>query len=65
MHDKIEQLKPVLEYVHERRGRFAILGTAAVLLPFTGRRVHDKWDEFEKDFHMYDQMHKKQTQKTK
>jgi len=54
----LDKLKPVLGYVHHRRGRFAALGTFAVMYPFT-RRPRHTWSEFEKDFRMYDQLSKK------
>ncbi len=53
-----EKFKPIVEYVHERRGRFSALGTVIVLYPFLRRPRHD-WTEFEKDFRMYDQLSRK------
>jgi hypothetical protein len=53
-----DKLKPVVNYVHHRRGRFSALGTVIVLYPWL-KRPHHTWTEFEKDFRMYDQMTKK------
>jgi hypothetical protein len=53
-----EAVKPVGAYIHHRRGRFSALGTVIVLYPWL-RRPHHTWAEFEKDFRMYDQQHKK------
>lgn len=57
MRDKV---KPIADYVYQRRGRFSALGTAIVLYPWL-RRPHHTWTEFEKDFRMYDEMSKKKS----
>lgn len=49
------KLKPVAAYVYQRRGRFSAAGTAIALYPLI-RRPHNTWMEFEKDFHMYDEL---------
>lgn len=56
-----EKLKPIVAYVHQRRGRFSALGTVIVLYPWL-RRPHHTWTEFEKDFRMYDQFTKQKKQ---
>lgn len=53
-----DRLKPIIAYVHHRRGRFSALGTVIVLYPLIRRPRHD-WTEFEKDFRLYDQATKK------
>jgi len=53
-----EKLKPILAYVHHRRGRFSAVGTVIVLYPML-RRPRHTWSEFEKDFRMYDKLSKK------
>lgn len=49
-------LKPTMDYVYERRGRFSALATIVVLSPWLMRRPPTEWTEFQKDFRMYDQM---------
>lgn len=56
---ELHKLRPVVDYVYQRRGRFSALGTVIVLYPFL-RRPHTNWTEFEKDFRMYDDLRKKQ-----
>jgi hypothetical protein len=53
-----DKLKPIIAYVHHRRGRFSALGTAIALYPWL-RRPHHTWAEFEKDFRMYDDLSRK------
>lgn len=74
MNDKIEKakklkpiavatahkLKPVASYVYQRRGRFSAAGTAIALYPLI-RRPRHTWTEFEKDFRMYDELHRRKT----
>jgi len=52
-----DKIKPIAEYVYERRGRFSAIGTFAVLYPWLRRPRHD-WTEFEKDFRLYDETSK-------
>lgn len=63
MIDKLSNLKPVVDYVYERRGRFSAFGTVVVLYPWLRRPTHT-WAEFEKDFRMYDQFTKRQSKGT-
>ena len=51
----LNKLKPVAEFIMERRGRFAIAGTVLALYPLI-RRPRHTWSEFEADFRMYDEM---------
>jgi hypothetical protein len=54
----LNKLKPVADYVYQRRGRFSAIGTAIVLYPLI-RRPHHTWSEFERDFRMYDELSQK------
>ena len=58
----LNKLKPVANYVYQRRGRFSALATAAVLYPLIKRPRHT-WTEFEKDFRMYDELNQKSPKK--
>jgi hypothetical protein len=49
-----DKIKPIADYVYERRGRFSVIGTFVVLYPWLRRPRHD-WTEFEKDFRLYDE----------
>jgi hypothetical protein len=54
--------KPVGQYVYHRRGRFSALGTVVALYPLI-KRPHHTWQEFEKDFRMYDELNARKKSK--
>lgn len=62
LNPELQKLRPVVDYVYQRRARFAVLGTVIALYPFL-KRPHTNWTEFEKDFRMYDDLRKPQSKK--